>query len=157
RWRTVTTMPALELSFESKEDSLSVRRFVVREAISTLFEVYVRACSPNDDLDIEAIVGKPASLRVESGLVYSLHGRRLFRGVCRSMAQLQPEASGLSTYELCIVPDLWLLTQRRNHRIFQHLSALEIAETLLREWGIEPALHAERQRYPKLEYRVQYD
>src|SRR5262245_19753381 len=107
-------MSLLELSFESKEDSLSVRRFAVREAISSLFEIEVVARSPNDDLDLEAIIGRPVSLRIERGLKHSSLDRRHFRGVCSYMEQLQAEPTGLSTYELRIVPELWLLTQRRN-------------------------------------------
>ena len=56
-------MPQIELSFASKEDSLSVRRFNTTEGTSRLFEVHVMARSPNDDIDLESIVGKPAGLR----------------------------------------------------------------------------------------------
>ncbi|WP_437927879.1 type VI secretion system tip protein TssI/VgrG [Sorangium sp. So ce291] len=149
-------MSFLELSFESEDDSLSVRRFSVREAISALFEIDVVARSPNDDLDLEAFVGRPAVLRIEHGLKHAVHGRRHFRGVCSYMEQVQAESTGLSTYHLRIVPALWLLTQRRNHRIFQHLSAPEIVGKLLAEWGIEPVWKVQKVPYPKLEYRVQY-
>ena len=60
-------MPVLELSFASGEASLSVRRFSVREAASALFTVSIWARSPNEDLDLGSIVGKPAGLRIASG------------------------------------------------------------------------------------------
>ncbi len=65
------------------------------------------------------------------------------------------EETGLSTYEITIVPMLWLATQRRNHRMFQQLSELDIARRILAEWGIEPELRVTGV-YGKREYRVQY-
>src|SRR5262249_21783662 len=122
------SMRMLDLAFHSGEDSLSVRRFSVREAVSTLFEVEIEARSPRDDLAFEELVGQDAVFRMGSG-----SGRRVFQGVCSAMEQTRVEADGLSTYVLRIVPALWLLTQRRNYRVFQHLSAVEIARALLAE------------------------
>ena len=149
----------LQLSFDSGEDSLSVRRFSVREAVSTPFEVTIEACSPSEDLDLDAIVGKKASFRVRGAgidLAGAPRGGRLFRGVCSRIELIRAEPGGLSTYSLRIVPALWLLTQRRNYRVFQHTSAPEIVQAILSEWGIEAALRVDPAQHPKLEYRVQY-
>jgi type VI secretion system secreted protein VgrG len=72
------------------------------------------------------------------------------------MEQVQAEPTGLSTYYLRIVPPLWLLTQRRNYRVFQHLSIPDITDKLLGEWSISSKWHISRGEYPKLEYKVQY-
>jgi type VI secretion system secreted protein VgrG len=149
-------MPLLELSFASKEDSLSVRRFAVHEGMSIPFEVSIWAVSPFEDMDLESIVGKPATFRIMSGVVHARRPVRVWSGVCRHMEQVQAEPTGLSTYYLRIVPKLWLLQQRRNHRVFQHKSAPEIVDALLKEWKIEPKWKVDRGDHPKLEYRVQY-
>jgi type VI secretion system secreted protein VgrG len=150
-------MPLLDLSFASGEDSLSVRRFSVREAMSTLFEVSVWAASRDENIDLRAIVGQPASLRIVSGWKYALlGGARLWTGVCSYMEQVQPEPTGESLYYIRIVPALWLLTQRRGYRIHQHVSIPDIVDKLLAEWGVEPVWKIDRERYPKLEYKVQY-
>ncbi len=149
-------MPLLELTFESGETSLDVRRFDVHESVSGLFAVSIRARSPSADLDLESIVGKKASFRAASGLAYGRIPARLWSGVCSHIEQLQAEATGLSTYQLRIVPTLWLLTQRRNHRIYQHLSIPDIADEILGEWSITPAWSIDRGKYPKLEYKCQY-
>ena len=150
-------MPLLALSFASGEESLSVRRFVVHEAVSTLFQVSVWAASRNEDIDLNAIVGQPASLRVVSGWKYALlGGARLWTGMCNYMEQVQPEPTGESLYFMRIVPTLWLLTQRRGNRIYQHLSIPDIIDKLLAEWGIEPVWKIDRAQYLKLEYKVQY-
>lgn len=83
------------------------------------------------------------------------------------------QQGGLSQYSLQIVPELWRLTLRRNSRIFQHASLPEIAVHLLKDWGIEAPANLllrnfkldEKEdekrrgfsRFPKLEYRVQYE
>src|SRR5271165_3254623 len=129
-------MPLLELSFESGETSLDVRSFDVQESVSGLFTLSIRARSPNADLDLESIVGKGASFRIVSGLAYGRVPARLWTGVCNHIEQIQAEPTGLSTYHLRIVPTMWLLTQRRNHRIYQHVSIPDIADRILAEWSI---------------------
>ncbi len=149
-------MGILELTFACGENSLSVRRFSVREAMSTLFEVSIVARSPHEEVDLDAIVGKSASFRIVSGLAHARLGARRWQGVCKRLEQIQAEERGLSTYELTIVPSFWLLTQRRNHRIFQRLSIPSIVDAILSEWEIKPTWRIDRASYPALEYRVQY-
>ncbi len=155
-------MPILELSFACGETSLSVRHFAVQEAVSSLFTVSVMARSESPGIDLEAIVGKPASLRVVSGWLYArLGGARLWSGIVSSIEQVhavQPGGQGkeLSTYSLTIVPTLWLLTQRRNYKIFQHLSIPDIVDRVLDAWSVDRTWAVDRGRYPKLEFKVQY-
>jgi type VI secretion system secreted protein VgrG len=149
-------MALLALTFDSKEDSLSVRRFAVHEAMSSLFSVSIWARSPSDDLDLEAFVGRAASFTAGSGMLHALHGPQGWTGVVSHMEQVHAESTGLSTYYLRIVPKLWLLTQRTNHRLFQHLSVPEIVEKMLAEWTIEHQWKIHRPDYPRLELRSQY-
>ncbi|UQA61372.1 type VI secretion system Vgr family protein [Polyangium aurulentum] len=150
-------MSILELSFASGESSLSVRRFSVHEAISSFFTVSVWARAKNESLDLPSIVGKEAGLRVVAGYKWALLGAaRYWTGVCSYMEQVQAEPTGLSTYYLRIVPKLWLLTQRRGNRIYQHLSIPDIIDKLLGEWDIRPIWQIDRGAYPKLEFKVQY-
>lgn len=81
-------MAVLELQFESGEDSLSVREFVIDEVMSGLFAVSIVARSKNDDIDFETIVGRPASFRITSGVKYALVGTRGFHGICQHIEQL---------------------------------------------------------------------
>jgi len=155
-------MSILELTFSSGEDSLSVRRFSVHEAISSLFTISVWARSESPAIDLESLVGQPASLRIVSGMKFARQGgARYWTGICSFIEQVhgvQP-ATGqrpLSTYQLRIVPHLWLLGQRRNNRIFQHQSVPDITDALLGEWGVEHAWDVDRGKYPKHGYRSQY-
>ena len=144
-------MQNLELSFASKETSLSVRSFSLEHPVSGLFEIGIVAVSPHDDLDLDSFVGQGASFRL--GAAASL---RAWTGVCAHMEQVEAESSGLSTYYLRIVPTLWRATRRKNNRIFQHLTLPEIASAVLAEWGIEPVLELDASAFPRFEYRVQY-
>jgi type VI secretion system secreted protein VgrG len=135
-------------------DSFDVRQFSVVERMSSLFEITLLAVSENPDVDFEAAVGQAASFSM-GGEGEGSPGLRGWTGLCSELQQLQVEEGGLSTYHLVIVPSLWLLTQRRNHRMFQQKSELDIALQLLHEWGIKPEKRLSS-AYKKRKYRVQY-
>ncbi len=153
-------MKTLLLSVASGE-SLSVRRFEIAEAISELFEISLVVRTENPSVDLEAIVGQPASFRVTVALEGADVPHRGWSGIVRSIEQVKaiaPSGAGieLSTYSLTLVPALWLLTQRRNHRIFQHLSIPDITDKLLAEHAVDNEWKIDRASYPKLEFTVQY-
>ncbi len=114
-------------------DELHVRQFTVQERMSSLFVVTLVAICKNADVDFDAVVGQPARFSIRSGLY-----ERSWSGLCNRLQQIGSEESGASTYHVNLVPTLWLATQRRNHRMFQQQSELDIALALLDEWGIQP-------------------
>lgn len=144
-------MATLSLAFASGERSLSPRRFSITEAISTLFESQIIASSMDSDLDLASMVGHPAWFRIDAAGT-----SRLWSGLCRRMQQIAVEPDGLSMYEVTIVPSLWLLTQRRNHRIFQHESVPGIVRSLLAERGLDAYWKIDEHACPRLPQRVQY-
>jgi type VI secretion system secreted protein VgrG len=149
----------LTLSFASGQ-ALSVRRFSVREALSTPWEVLVVARSPLPDLDLEAFLNRKASLTIRSGVAHVLFGERTWTGLCSHMEQTRVEkpvagSTPLSTYHLRIVPTLWVLGQRSNNRVFQRMSTPDIVKEVLGEWGISPKLVLAK-TYPVHDYIVQY-
>jgi type VI secretion system secreted protein VgrG len=148
-------MRNLELFFESGESTLTVRRFVVNEAISRPFEVSVVARSPNAEIDLESIVGKRAGFALRTGVAGAGPSHRVWSGVCRHMELLRAELTGASSYFLVIVPTLWLSRQRVGCRIHQHQSAVDIVKKVLGEWNIEPKLSLTKE-HPKLDYVVQW-
>jgi len=142
--------------------ALSPRRFSVHEAVSSLFTLSVWARSEDDSIPFEPVVGRPASLRLESGYAHiGAGGARLWTGICSHFEQVkavnpQPGQRPLHTYYVRIVPALWLLTHRRNYRIFQHRSIPDVVEEILKEWKLEADWKIDRGKYPELEYKVQY-
>jgi type VI secretion system secreted protein VgrG len=133
-------------------DAFDIREFSVHEHISSLFNVSLIALTDNANVDFESVVGQPARFRINLGG----GKKRYWTGICNELQQLAAEEAGLSTYRLSIVPSLWLLTQRRNYRIFQQMSEPDIAKKMLDEWGIEAELKIDKAAYKKRKYRVQY-
>jgi type VI secretion system secreted protein VgrG len=138
----------------TSDDALDVREFHVKEALSSLFDVTLTVVSDNPDIDFEAVIGQEAS--------FTLHGRagggtqaRTWSGIAAEMQQIRVEPGGLSTYHLRIVPLLWLTSQRRNHRMFQMKSELDIVRQILGEWGV-PFDERITGQYKSRKYRVQY-
>jgi len=142
--------------------SLSPRCFSVHEAVSSLFTIAVWARSEDESISAAPIVGKPAAFRIESGYVHiGTGGNRVWNGICSHFEQVkavnpQPGETPLHSYYLRIVPALWLLTQRKNQRIFQHVTIPDIVKKILGEWNIEADWKIDTGKYPKLEYKVQY-
>ncbi|MCA9624069.1 MAG: type VI secretion system tip protein VgrG [Myxococcales bacterium] len=134
------------------QDALEARRFTVSERISRLTRIDLVVSSPNPNLDFDAILGQPASLGVD----LQAEGGRSWEGICSHLELVDFTPNLDATYHLTIVPRLWLCTQRRNYRIFQHESDPDIVLALLEEWGIEHRIQFDRAAHPTRKYRVQY-
>ena len=130
-------------------DVLDVRRFEIMERMSGLFEARLVGVCDNPDVDFEAVIGQSMRCTAEG------RQSRTWSGICADVHQIAVEESHLSTYEVTLVPALWLLTQRRNHRMFQQMSEVEIVLEVLGDRGISPALRLGG-TYKKRKYRVQY-
>jgi type VI secretion system secreted protein VgrG len=134
-------------------DALDVRDFNVVERLSDLFSIRITAVSENPDIDFEAVIGQEASFSL-----YWLGMEdkpRTWKGLVSELHQIRVEPTGASTYHLVLAPTLWLATQRRNHRMFQLKTELQIAAQLLGEWGVafdEKITSA----YKSRKYRLQY-
>ena len=153
-------MSLLDLSLACGE-RLRVHRFSILEAVSSVFTVKVVARSPDPCIDLKAIVGQPAALRIASSYQFAARGERVWSGLCHHARLVQavdlgPAEVGLSTYEIAIAPSLWLLTQRSDHRVFQHLSNPDIVRALLDGWEIPATWHCHADDHPRLAYKVQY-
>jgi type VI secretion system secreted protein VgrG len=134
-------------------DLFDVRSFRISQRMSALFEISLVALCQNDDVDFEAIAGQPMRLTLRSGDLPSQE--RTWTGVCNQIEQLRAEERGLSAHEIRLAPTMWLLTQRRNHRMFQRENEVEIVTKILGEWGITPVERLSS-TYKKRKYRVQY-
>ncbi len=147
-------MENVRISLENGETTLSVRHFRIEEATNGLFQVKIRAVSPNESLDLSTFVGHRATV--------SLAGtkERLYRGLVTQMilCRVSEEnlAHELATYEFTIHPTAWRLTQRKGNRLFQHVSIPEIVTRILNELRIPHQWRIGTDQYPKLELRTQY-
>lgn len=145
-----------ELLCEEVPDRVQVVGFHGVENLSRPYELRVHVEAVDDSTDLHAFVGTSASLEVRRTEDYA----RTFSGIV-DRVRITDDGTTRQTGVLRIVPALALLVLRKNSRIFQSKSALEIIETVLQE-GLAhrrrafdaSALH--RERYLTRDYCVQY-
>ena len=110
-----TAKRRLTLEVKSKED-FKVVHFTATEGLSQPFVVQLHLQSPKPDIDLEKIVGLPASFTSDSAKKHAKDTVRLWKGICNHIelgdVETSKQAKGQCTYVLSIVPRLWLLTQR---------------------------------------------
>src|SRR5687768_14965708 len=85
----------------------TVERYELRQAIGELFEFVAEILITDPTLDLSTVIG--VSARVDLGDEPFL---TQLEGIVRSVKQLTSEPTGVSRYELRIVPPLWLTTRR---------------------------------------------
>jgi type VI secretion system secreted protein VgrG len=144
------TTNSLNLSLGSggSGEALDVRDFSVIEGMSRPFDIRLTVRSTSTDVDFEAAIGGAAR--------FTVGDHRSWTGVCAEIALERAEPHGLSTYTVHVVPQLWLLGQRCNYRIFQDKSELDIVLEVLSGWGIQPTLALSAGSYKKRRMRTQY-
>jgi len=125
------------------------------EALNEPYHLRVTVALLTPDADVTAFVGQDCTLDITRRATQS--ARRIC-GVIRTATEGEQEHD-LPVAQLEIVPGLWFLSQRRDTRIFQEMTAPEILEAVLGEalgdYGraVTNELEAE---YPTREYCVQY-
>lgn len=139
------------LDIEGVSHELQVLEFRAREAINQPYEVHLELVSDRRDIDLHALHHRAAFLCFSPG-GGGLHG------------QIQTLAEGdaghrLSRYQMTLVPRLAYLAHRHNQRIFQHLSAPQIIEKVLKDHGIlaDTTRFYFGTQYPARPYCVQYE
>ncbi len=114
------------LDGEGAMSSLQVEGWVAREGLSTLGEIRVVALAQDAALDLNDMVSRPATLwttRADG----SEAGRS---GVVRA-AELLGGNAGMARYRVTLAPWLWLATQRRDSRIYENQTVLDIVRHVL--------------------------
>ena len=130
----------------------AVSRYELKEALSELFELTVELVIADVALDMKGVVGQPARIAFKDEPFHLQ-----VEGIVRRARQLSAELTGASRYEIIIVPPLWLTTRRKDHRIFQDLSVIDIVGKVLEGYeGRIPAPKSLAGDHPPREYTVQY-
>ena len=115
-------------SIEIAGAELAVARFAGQEGISSLFGYRLELAGP--EIDIAALVDKPAALRIEG-----LDSPRFIHGIL-SEFEYVGESRSLQLYEADLVPWIWRLQYRQDCRIFQDKSTPQILEKVLTGAGL---------------------
>ncbi len=132
-------------------DKLLVRNMSGVEAVSRPFEFSGYLASKDADIDLKTLIGKEAAFRFEPE-----HGAaRWFHGLVIRFTYAGRNDQH-SDYGVTLVPTLWRLSQKANHRIFQQKSAIDIVKILLGEGGVTRVQYELQGSPPVREYCVQY-
>lgn len=113
-------------------DQLLAERLDLREEISALFEGVVQVRSKRDDLAPDQIVGHTTDISLELGQ----GARRAWNVLVTDMTVGPKITRGLQSYRLTLRPQMWLLSQKSDCRIWLDKTSVEVCETLLSEHGL---------------------
>ena len=134
-------------------DALILTGFTGEESLSRLFRFRLELISARETIDATAIMRQSVTWSV----VCEGRRRRYFDGMVRSFSAAGLLQNRLRRYTAEVVPNLWLLTQNADCRIFQEQTAVEIIEAVFRDRGFSAYDTGKLTRsYRKRIYCVQY-
>ncbi|MFK8031239.1 MAG: type VI secretion system Vgr family protein [Gammaproteobacteria bacterium] len=146
-------MVPFELSISGLDDSdVRVVSFSGQETVSRTYEYTVDLVCRDDGVMLEDIIGKPASLVINSA---DGEYERSVHGVVSSFHQAE-SGTRVTLYRAQIVPALQFLSYRNDCRIFQDMSVPEIIEKVFDSAGLQDySLNLSASYDPRV-YCVQY-
>lgn len=140
--------------------NISVMDFQTEQAISELYLTKVRIKTPDPALAFADMLYAEAKLTLKCGDY--LDDARTFGGIITRFGQgrtlhgnLPNATQPMYSYEVEIRPKLWLLTRQFRSRVYQKMSAKDIIEQILGEFGIANTWNLNGSPYIR-DYCVQY-
>jgi type VI secretion system secreted protein VgrG len=130
---------------------LRVIRYEGHESMSRLFEFEVYVSSKEGDVALADAVGQKAHLRFGADEERQRH----VHGIVRRFEHTSETLHGAS-FKVTVVPDAFRLTLRRDCRIFQEMSVIDIVKKVFASAGFSDQEFAITGSYPTREYCVQY-
>ena len=99
-----------------------------------LFTGRIAVRSPRHDIAANEIVGKMVDVSVELSAEPPV--RRSWHCLVSELLVGPPVTRGMRSYRLTVRPAHWLMTRRKDCRIWQNQSSIDVARTLLSEHGL---------------------
>ncbi|QUS57144.1 type VI secretion system Vgr family protein [Pseudovibrio brasiliensis] len=144
----------LAFTFSAPADpdaELLVTGFSASERLNGLTQIHIELASPNNALDLHALLDTPATLTIH----HKYEGLRHLSGVVSEIARGN-EGHHRTSYSLTLLPSLHRMAHGSDCRIFQKKSIPEIAKILLKEHGVEDVKWNLTEPHEAREYCVQY-
>src|SRR5262245_18981856 len=119
-------------------DQLLPERVTIREGVSSLFDIRLSVRAKREVVRPEELIGRlvDVSIEVRQGEDGGDGMRRPFNGLVTTLQEGPPITRGLRSYSLVLRPQMWLLSQRSDCRIWMDKTSIDIVETLFSEHGI---------------------
>jgi type VI secretion system secreted protein VgrG len=133
------------------KDVLLLQSFKGSEGISQLFQFDLHMHSENHAIDLAALVGKQATIRI----TLADGSQRFINGLVNTFSQ-GGSSTTFAHYHATLVPWLWMLTRTSDCRIFQNKTVTDIVSQVFRDCGFRDFKLKLQGSYPEREYCVQY-
>lgn len=134
------------------KDELALQGFDGTDALNTLFSYSVACLGGTADVNFDSLIGTHATVT----LICRGGEKRFFDGIVTEAGWRGAGDNG-HRYQLVLRPWLYLTTLRRNQRIFHEMTAVQIIEQVLSEYGSAGGFKTQVSgEMPVLEYTVQY-
>lgn len=137
------------------KDFLLLNRFTAVEGLSQLFRYELELVHEENEVGFSPTEVDPASLLGQAMTVVIAQRdgvTREFTGMVNNFAASERDTR-FSYYRATLVPQVWLLTQNRNSRIFQQKSVPDILKEIFSDFEVSWQI---QQRTDKRNYCVQY-
>jgi type VI secretion system secreted protein VgrG len=123
---------SLKIETSLGQDVLIMRTFQGIEGLSSPFEFEVFTVSTNANIDFDTIIGKSVTVSID------VKGKkRYFNGIVGHFSQHQTADSSKGSqetyYKAILYPSFWLLKFKKNNKIFQNKSPLQIIGEILQD------------------------
>jgi type VI secretion system secreted protein VgrG len=128
----------------------------ISEGVNQLFRADVVFTS-HAEIDPQKLIGSKA----QAEFIFAMTGDKdstshTINGVVTEIEFQSASQRGGRQCRIVIQPALWRLSQSSDHRIWQQMSAVDVVETLIREYNLPSAEFRVQQQVPVVEYSVQY-
>lgn len=150
----------LRVSSPLGTDQLLPERVMITEGVSSLFDIRLSVRAKREVIQPEELIGRliDISLEVQQAEDGGDGVRRPFNGLVTALQEGPPITRGLRSYSMVLKPQMWLLSQRSDCRIWMDKTSIDIVETLFSEHGIPaPAVSGVVTPPPPQHYSVQWN
>src|SRR5688572_24760314 len=146
----------LNITTPKGKDFLLLNRISANEGLSQLFSIDVELLHEENSegatptfVDPKDLLGKPATITVHQS---EDHAERIYRGIINRFSR-GDRSTRFSYYYATIVPNVWVLTQNVQSRIFQHINVPDILKKIFSGFDVDYEIQGD---FKKRNYCVQY-
>ncbi|KVL57220.1 type IV secretion protein Rhs [Burkholderia cepacia] len=108
--------------------------FQCAEGLSQNFEIHASLASQDPNIELKKLIGQPVTITLQLTDALASSEERYFHGHVASFTHLDNDG-GFTIYSAVIVPWLWMLSRRRDIRIFQEENTEAILSKVFQEYG----------------------
>lgn len=146
----------LRISSPLGKDVLLPEAVNINEAVNVLFEIEIFVRS-KQQIPPSEMIGKLVDLELKVSATEKEETYRPFNGLVIALKSQPKISRDFRHYVFTLRPQLWLLSQRTDHRIWMDQTATDVLQNLLREHGLPgPDLSGIVGELPRFHYSVQH-